>query len=293
MRVHCEGCAGCCIDWRPLASRTGNDLLSHEWIGSRAPIDDTYNLVPLRREEIRSFIDAGYGDALTPRVFTAGPSDEAVRIDGIDLAAIDGTPVFYLGLRKVPKPVSPFGSETTWLESCVFLDPDTLQCRIHDSEQYPEACRSYPGYNLQIGAETECERVETIFEASGDRLLDSTPPENLDRSPFSPGAIGSRLFVHPEPDSLSGTVERLANSELRPADRAAFAGVAAGSSPGTTVVNEAVAERYRSAVIESSSWVSEAIDRWLTNCPGVGDPATDDDRTSIDEEAGAPATPGW
>ena len=78
MDVDCEGCAGCCIDWRPLTGRA----IDHERTGPFDPLDDTYNLVPLTRGEIRRFVERGYGDALRPRlqglreVFTHNPWGE-------------------------------------------------------------------------------------------------------------------------------------------------------------------------------------------------------------------------
>ena len=73
MNVDCEGCAGCCLDWRPL---TDADI-DHEQRGNRRPLDGTANLVPLTRDEVRAFIDAGHGDALIPRLFT---DDDGVLI---------------------------------------------------------------------------------------------------------------------------------------------------------------------------------------------------------------------
>jgi hypothetical protein len=90
MEVNCEGCAGCCLDWRALAAD-----LDHERRGPCEPIGDEYNLVALTRDEVRVFLDAGLGDALRPRLWhdgereegdgTAdadGEADTGVRIDG-------------------------------------------------------------------------------------------------------------------------------------------------------------------------------------------------------------------
>lgn len=295
MRVDCEGCAGCCLDWRPLVD---DPIADRDEPGGRiAPresIDGAVQLVPLGREEVRSFVDAGYGDALTPRLFAAGPEDEGVAIDGIELAAIEGRPAFYLGLRTVPKPVAPFDTPRRWLRACIFLDPETLQCRIHDDELYPDTCSTYPGHNLELGVDTECERVERSFGEPGDRLVDPTPPAETTHPPFGPTAIGSRLFVHPDPSALSGVVDRIAAGDPTAADRAAFVGVAAGSSPGTTSIDETIAARYRRRALESASWISAAIDRWRQDCSGVGHREEGpDDRASIEPDAGAPDTPGW
>ncbi|MFB6176362.1 MAG: YkgJ family cysteine cluster protein, partial [Halobaculum sp.] len=98
----------------------------------------------------------------------------------------------------------PFGGERVWLDACVFLDPDTLQCRIHEQDRYPRACGTYPGHNLALDAETECERVEQAHGESGERLLDDEVPEDLPPLPFGPQALGGTVFCYPHPDELSG-----------------------------------------------------------------------------------------
>ena len=107
MQLDCEGCAGCCLDWRSLAP----DDLDHERRGPYRPLDDTYNLAPLSSDEIRAFVDAGEAAALTPRLFRTedGPS---TTVAGVDLAAVGDRPAFLVGLRKVPKPVAPFDAPT-------------------------------------------------------------------------------------------------------------------------------------------------------------------------------------
>ncbi|MFC6796668.1 MULTISPECIES: YkgJ family cysteine cluster protein [unclassified Haladaptatus] len=287
MRVNCEGCAGCCIDWRAISPVA----LDHERRGPRQPLDDVYNLVPLRRDEVRRFIDAGYGDALVPRLFQdANAADSRVTIDGIDLAAIDGGPAFFVGLRKPPKPVGPFDTEATWLSTCVFLDPETLQCRIHDSDLYPEECSVYPGYNLALDVETECERVESTF--GGERLIDRTPTEA--KPLFGRHAIGEKVFVHPEPARLEGVVSRLAAREPTDEDRAELLAVAAASSAGTTVVNDGKYETAREQVLAADSWTGRAIDDWTERAgdPGDSAPASRLART-VELARGAPDTPGW
>ncbi|MDS0282398.1 YkgJ family cysteine cluster protein [Haloarcula onubensis] len=285
MEVDCEGCAGCCIDWRPL---TGRDI-DHERRGPFEPLDDAYNLVPLAREEVRAFVDAGYGDALRPRLWRAD-DDRSVTLDGVDVAAIDGRPVFFVGLRKPPKPVAPFDRPTTWLRSCVFLDPTTLQCRVHDDDLYPDACATYPGENLLLETESECERVESVH--GGRRLLDDEPPDVTPR--FGPGAVGERVFAHPEPDRVESRVGRFRDGDPTPEDRAEFVAVAAASSPGTLAVNGERYEQALEAVLRADSWAGRAIDRWERAAVADGKRARDAPDPGVVEDAdGAPSTPGW
>ncbi|MFB6096936.1 MAG: YkgJ family cysteine cluster protein [Haloferacaceae archaeon] len=289
MDVNCRGCAGCCLDWRPLAP----DAAHHERRGPRPPIDDVYNLVPLTREEVRGFVEAGLGDALIPRLWVAGEGDEAVAVGGHDLAAVDGRPVFFVGLHKPPKAVAPFGGRRTWLQTCAFLDPETLQCRIHGDDAYPGECADYPGHNLALGVEAECERVEDAF--GGARLLDAEPPEDQDGMLLGPQALGAKLFAHPDPEGLDGAVARLAAGESTPADRAGFVGVAAASSPGTTAVDAERAATVRERVLAADSWVGRSIAAWERRAGAVGEPAPDGDGlgAEIEGDRGAPATPGW
>ncbi|OYR86339.1 zinc/iron-chelating domain-containing protein, partial [Halorubrum sp. E3] len=107
MELRCKGCAGCCVDWRPLAP----DAAGSDRTGSRPPLDDAYDLVPLTRDEIAGFLDDGLGDALVPRLFEPAEGDDAVRIDGVDVASAGDRPVFAVGLRKPPKPVAPIGTD--------------------------------------------------------------------------------------------------------------------------------------------------------------------------------------
>jgi Fe-S-cluster containining protein len=285
MEVNCAGCAGCCLDWRPLDA----DAADGERRGGRRALDDTYNLVPLTRDEVRDFCADGMGDALVPRLWTAGTDDDAVRIDGVDVAAVDGRPVFAVGLRKALKPVAPFGTDPSWLRACVFLDPATLRCRIHETEQYPRTCRTYPGHNLLLDAETECERVEAAF--GGDRLLDSSPPADAPPPPFGPQALGATVFAHPDPDSLDGVVDRLRRGESTAADRAAFVGVAVGSHPGSLDVDDERVRTWRERALAAASWVGTALDAWDRV---AGDPGTAATDVPVDEESlGAPATVPW
>ena len=285
MEVDCEGCAGCCLDWRTLAPE-GVDH-GHERRGEYRPLDDIDNLVPLSRDEVRAFLDAGHGGALVARLFrmTDGPG---VSVGGVDVAAVRRRPAFLVGLRKVPKPVAPFDTDAHWLPSCVFLDPETLQCRIHGSDLYPETCSTYPGDNLALDAETECERVERV--RGGDRLLDDDPLD--DAGPvIGPGSIGARVFVHPEPDRIEEAVERLAAGEATRADHAEFVGVAAASSPGTLLVDDDRHERARKRALDGESWVDDAIAEWSAR---VAEEAPDPTAaTGVEADRGAPETPGW
>ncbi|MFC6905499.1 YkgJ family cysteine cluster protein [Halalkalicoccus tibetensis] len=281
MEVDCAGCAGCCIDWRELAPTD----VDHERRGPREPVDDAYNLVPLTRDDVGGFVEEGLGDAMTPRLWAA---EEGVEVDGTTLASIGGKPAFFVGLRKPPKPVGPFGTDSGWLPTCSFLDPETLQCRIHGSDVYPEECDEYPGHNLALEQETECERVEDAF--GGERLLDGEMPEELSGLLLGPGALGQKVFVHPEPDRLEGTVERLREGRATDADRAEFVAWAMASSPGTTTHNRDAYERGRERVEAASSWVGEAIAEWERR---AGDEPEPDLEAIVEENRGAPATPGW
>lgn len=283
MEVDCEGCAGCCIDWRPLAATPS----THERGGPGDPLDDVYNLVPLTRADVQEFIEAGLADALRPRLWEVDSG--GVTVDGYDIAAIDGRPVFYLGLRTPPKPVGPFDTEPRWLDTCIFLDPQTLQCRIHDTEAYPRECASYPGHNLALDAETECERVERA--TGGRRLLDDTPPPELTDLPLGPGAVGHRLFVLPDARTARGTVDDIVTDSLAPADRAVFVAAAAAGSPGTTEHDPEHFERVRERALATSSWTGAAIDDWATLAE-----TTDPDpelAQRVEAARGAPRTPGW
>ncbi|MFC4990021.1 YkgJ family cysteine cluster protein [Saliphagus infecundisoli] len=293
MELNCAGCAGCCVDWRPLAPEGGSD---HERRGPYSPLDAAYNLVALEREEIRGFLADGMGDALTVRLWEADDDEGAVEIDGHRLAAVAGRPAFFVGLRKPPKPVAPVGrEEPTWLPSCVFLDPDTLQCRIHGDALYPAECGAYPAHNLELGVETECERVEAA--GGGDRLLEDDPGDAADTGPlFGPQAVGQKLFAHPDPDDLEGIVERAAEGTLTREDRAEFVAVAAASSPGTLALSDPHYEDAREQVLAADSWAGRAIDDWEERAGGRGEPAATDPADAgraVEEERGAPDTPGW
>ena len=294
MEVNCEGCAGCCIDWRAIAP----DPSDHERRGSRRPLDDAYNFVPLNRDDIYEFLDAGLADALTPRLWH---DESGVEIDGVPLAAIDERPAFFLGLRKATKPVGPFGTDSTWLPTCAFLDPTTLQCRIHDADAYPSECAEYPGHNLELEQKTECERVEEAFDGTDgagsdgrERLIDDTPPEELSALLLGPQALGQKVFVFPDVERLSGVVERATADELTDEDRALFVAAAASATPGTPEVNR---ERFDDAFergLEAESWVGESVDDWTTRAGEVGSDAPDPSvAEAVEVIRGAPETPGW
>ncbi|MFB1064356.1 YkgJ family cysteine cluster protein [Natrinema sp. H-ect4] len=327
MEVNCKGCAGCCMDWRSLLEdetgstaaqddedatendprqrhRRQRDPLGGEDAesSSREPLDDDATFVPLTRDEVRRFLEAGMADALTPRFWHARDETEGVEIDGVSVAAIAGRPVFFVGLRKSPKPVAPFGrEEPTWLPTCVFLDPTTLQCRIHESELYPDECGAYPEYNLALARETECERVESAF--GSDRLLEADH-DDPDGMLLGPQAIGAKLFCHPRPADLEGVVDRAAAGGLTRRDRAEAIAVAAASSPGTLAISDHHYDRAKARLLggedaESASendvsWAGPAIREWYQRRREAGgavpSPAVADD---IETDRGAPETPGW
>lgn len=307
MEVNCAGCAGCCLDWRPLVDGLECD---HERRGPHNPLDDVYNLVPLEREEVRGFLEAGLGDALVPRLWHTEEGEErfsTVEIDGHRLAAIEGRPVFFVGLRKTPKPVAPFDRDDgAWLPTCIFLDPETLQCRIHGDELYPAECDEYPSHNLALEVETECERVENRF---GDRRLLDDEPDDVGGLLLGPGAIGAKLFAYPDPDDLRGIVGRLADGQSTDADRAAFVAVAAASSPGTFAISDHHREWAFERTLEADSWVGRSIEEWERRAaggdsddriPDVPDPAVARETVpdpaiarEVERARGAPETPGW
>ncbi|TMT85231.1 YkgJ family cysteine cluster protein [Haloterrigena sp. H1] len=332
MEVNCEGCAGCCLDWRGLLADEADARDAVDGDGhrrrdpfegedsvepSREPLDDDPTFVPLTRDEVRAFLEAGMADALTPRFWHARDereeprsSDsssgeaprEGVEIDGHTIAAIAGRPVFFIGLRKPPKPVAPFDrDEPAWLPTCVFLDPTTLQCRIHEDDLFPAECGAYPEHTLALGQETECERVESAV--GGDRLLaaDHDDPDGL---LLGSQAIGAKLFCHPRPAALEGIVERAAADDLTRRDRAEPIAVAAASSPGTLAISEYHYEQATAQLLEgedtdveattTESWVGPASRDWYERCREAGEavpsPAVAD---AIEGERGAPETPGW
>ncbi|MFP9192308.1 YkgJ family cysteine cluster protein [Natronosalvus vescus] len=328
MEVYCQGCAGCCIDWRPLLeddqrptqpTRTkGHDETAvdeadengheHERRLRRRPaIDDVYNLVPLTRDEIRAFLETGLGDVLIPRLWEADAVDDAVTVDGYDLAAIEGRPTFFVGLRKPPKPVAPFGRTTrAWLPTCVFLDPDTLQCRLHEDSRYPDECAAYPAHNVALEQETECERVERAVggtrirrdeTAAGRGITVTVDADPTDGLLLGRQAIGQKLFVHPNPEALEGRIDRLVAGEATDEDRATFVAIAAASAPGTLSHSEPHAERARTQVLEADSWAGRAIREWERleaadgDAPGTAVSSAIDG--SFEVADGAPPTPGW
>ncbi|GAB3666915.1 YkgJ family cysteine cluster protein [Halopiger thermotolerans] len=310
MEVNCEGCAGCCMDWRALTAREDvagdrrRDALDDD--ATRESLDGDPNFVPLTRDEVRTFLERGMAAALTPRFWKAADEAEAVAIDGHEVAAVADRPVFFVGLRKPPKPVAPFGREAeTWLPACVFLDPTTLQCRIHDSDRYPDECAAYPTHNLALEQESECERVEDTF--GGDRLIDDSVPEDPEGLLLGSQAIGEKLFCHPAPERLEGIVERVAAGDLTPEDRAECLAVAAASSPGTVAISEYHYEWGRERTLEATaaddaddadaeSWVGPAIREWERR-RAAADAADDVPPASVaravEDDRGAPATPGW
>lgn len=314
MEVHCEGCAGCCMDWRPLledadagdgdptASDAGERQGQHQRsdpLGGdtrRASLDEDANFVPLTRDEVRAFLEQGMADALTPRFWRAADEAEAVEVDGYEVAAVADRPVFFVGLRKPPKPVAPFGREDeSWLPTCVFLDPTTLQCRIHGGDLYPDECGAYPAHNVALEQRTECDRVEAAF--GGERLVDDEVPDDLDGLLLGSQAIGEKLFCHPRPERLEGVVERTATGELTREDRAECLAVAAGSSAGTIAISDDHYECGKERALEvegADSWVTGAIDDWERRRAHTTDDVPPADiATAVEERRGAPETPGW
>ena len=294
MDLHCEGCAGCCVDWRPL----NPDTAGADRTGPRPPLDDVYGLAPLTRDEIARFVDDGLGDVLVPRLFEPAERDDSVTVDGLRLAAAGDRPVFVVGLRKPPKPVAPVGTdEPRWLDACVFLDPTTLQCRIHDTEQYPQTCATYPGHNLALDAETECERVEAA--GGGDRLLDDEPPEDFPAPAFGPQALGSTVFAYPDGDELDGVVDRLLEGEATPDDRARFVGAAVGSHAGSLSVDRDRMRAAREQARSADSWAGTAIREWTERTAadgeavGGGAEMQGELTRELEDSVGAPGTPGW
>ncbi|QLH81487.1 YkgJ family cysteine cluster protein [Halosimplex pelagicum] len=285
MEVNCEGCAGCCLDWRALAPDDADH--GHERRGRYRPLDDIDNLAPVSSDEVRTFLDEGLAGALVARLFRIddGPS---VAVGGVEVAALGGRPAFLVGLRKVPKPVAPFGAEPRWLPTCAFLDPATLQCRVHDSDVYPGTCSTYPGDNLALDAETECERVERAH--GGERLVDGDPPAGADPV-LGPGAVGARVFAHPDAERVEGAVERLAAGEATRADHAEFVAVAAASSPGTLAVSDERYERARERALDSASWVDSAVAEWTDRADD--EPPEPAAAATVEGDRGAPETPGW
>ncbi len=300
MELHCEGCAGCCVDWRPLVDEApgteGATPDAGDRTGRRPPLDDVYGLAPLTRDEVAGFLDRRLGDVLVPRLFEPDEGDDNVRVDGVDLAAVDDTPVFVVGLRKPPKPVAPVGTEESrWLETCVFLNPLTLQCRIHDTDAYPRTCSAYPGHNLELDVKTECERVEAA--GGGDRLLDDDLPEDLPAPAFGPHALGTAVFAYPDPKGLDGVVERLRVGESTADDRARFVGAAVGSGPGSLSVDRDRMAAARERAREADSWAGRAIRGWADHAGDGGDPVVLDAAAreqrvrDLEDDAGAPETP--
>ncbi|SDK37411.1 YkgJ family cysteine cluster protein [Natronorubrum texcoconense] len=331
MEVNCEGCAGCCLNWRPFqgsetdgtARRRRRARLETDADGdaseTRVPFDDDTNFVALTRDEVRSFLEAGMAPALTPRFWRARDAGEGVEIDGYSVAAVAGRPVFFVGLRKPPKPVAPFDrEEPTWLPACVFLDPETLQCRIHGDDRFPDECGSYPAHNLALEQETECERVEAAF--GGRRLLEDDVPEDLDGLLLGTQALGAKLFAHPRPEDLEGVIDRTAAGALTSEDRAECLAVAAASSPGTLVTSDYHYDWGKERALDAAgadgdsadgsgdtrgsadgsddtrveSWVGPAIREWERRRRAADGTVPDSAiAADVEEGRGAPTTPGW
>jgi hypothetical protein len=318
MEVNCRGCAGCCLDWRSLCAdetiesegrRVGRTAAAESaddadrTSPARVPLGGSYNFVALSRDEVRTFVDQGAAAALTVRFWAVEDEREGIEIGGRQIAAVAGRPVFFVGRRKPPKPVAPFDrEEPAWLPTCVFLDPTTLQCRIHDDECFPDECAGYPGQPLAHGVDTECERVEARF--GGDRLLDDEH-DDVDAGLFGPQALGGKLFCHPRPAALEGLLGRVATNDLEPADRADCLAIAAASSPGTVAISDYHYERAYEDALEAlegnrgdeGAWIGPAIDAWRRQFAEHGGEDGPDPNPNlaraVEERRGAPETPGW
>jgi hypothetical protein len=300
MRVNCAGCAGCCVDWRPVAPAPTD----HERRGPHRPLDDVYNLVPLTRDEVWAFLEAGYGDAMVPRLWrvedgdpstATGLSGGTATVGDVEVAAIDGRPAFFVGLRKLPKPVAPFGGDRRWLDACAFLDPESLQCRLHGGDLYPDECREYPGHNLVLSQETECERVEAAFDGPA-RLLEDDPPDGLRGLLLGPHALGAKVFAYPDPAELDaeGTIARMLAGEATVDDRVTFVAVAAASRPGSIDVDPDKRDRAERRARRAASWVGRAAADWQERADSTGADAADAPTgATVEERRGAPPTPGW
>ena len=280
MEVDCAGCAACCIDWRPL------DRQAHTPIGDTTALDERMNLVPLSSDDIRALVREGYGDVFRPRLWRPSDDQPSVCIDEVELVAIAGKPVFSVGLRQLRKPVAPFGQPSQSLRTCVFLDPSSLQCRIHESPAYPSACATYPGHHLLLAVESECERVEKRWETP--KIIDDSVPPDIALPQLGVQALGSTVFLHPDPDRLSGVIERLSSETLSDDDRREFVAVAMSQSPGMPHVDDARYHNARKKLKHTTSWVSAtAIER-----EGATE-ETSSSVTSLELSHGAPKTPGW
>lgn len=286
VELNCQECAGCCIDWHSVVpDREFTDTTFEGY----TPYDSRDKFVTVSSDEVRKFIQSGYGDGLIPRLFQ--PTDNqlgCMTIDGVELASIDSQPVFLMGLRSTRKPVAPFGLDPSWLPTCIFLDPDSLQCRIHNSKVYPDTCARYPADNLYFDAETECERVEQIF--GEDRLLehdDSSP-----RPTIGPGSVGGTVFLHPKPERLDGLIKPLLEDPAVEPGRIEFSAVAAASAPGVDHIDQERYEQVHSQLSGSTSWISEVADRWK-QIYEMGKPTDHAETLDVEVPTGAPPTPGW
>ncbi|WP_236044480.1 hypothetical protein [Haloarcula salinisoli] len=111
---------------------------------------------------------------------------------------------------------------------------------------------------------------------------------------FGLGAVGERVFAHPDPDRVAGRIERFRDGELSREDRTEFVAVAAASSPGTLAVNDDRYEQVLELVLRADSWAGRALDRWARAADAVGERAADaPEPGDVEDGDGAPPTPGW
>mgnify|MGYP000742330397 CR=1 FL=1 len=167
MNLRCAGCAGCCVDWRPLdPAAAGTDRT-----GDRHPLDDAYDLVPLTRDEVAAFLADGLADVLRPRLFTPAPADDRVAIDGIDVAAVDDRPVGYAIV--IPGP-----------ETVAYL-PELAVAPDRQREGYGSALLEYvcaelagDGYDqLRLSVLAVDERARQFYDSCGFQRLERLPDE--------------------------------------------------------------------------------------------------------------------
>jgi len=99
------------------------------------------------------------------------------------------------------------------------------------------------------------------------------------------------VFAHPDRSRIEGRVGRLARGETTPEDRAEFVAVAAAASPGRLDVDPERYERARETVLDTVSWVGEAVGEWGERART--DPPEPSLGAVVEGARGAPETPGW
>jgi len=284
MEVNCEGCAGCCIDWRAL-----NDAkVDHERRGRYVPLDDVGNLAPIRRDGSGPSSTKGSATSSSPDCSPARATPPSISTEPRWRPSTDG-PHSSSACASRPKPVGPFDSDSTWLPTCAFLDPTTLQCRIHGDDLYPETCRRYPRREPRAG------RGDGVrARGSGLRRVPADRRRTARRRRTDLRARGGRDdgVRSPRPRPADGRRRPPAERRVDPEDRAEFVAVAAASSPAMLAVSDPVYEETREQVLDADSWAGRAIDRWTDRAGDAGTdaPAPAPLAKEFEEEAGAPET---